>query len=122
MITKSFKELFVWQKAPQFVLAIYKMTESFPKEELFVLTSRFRRAVVFVPANIAEEYRKRSKADKARFLIILVSSLEECKYYLLLAEDLEYAKTNKENKMAEEVSKLLNVYSNKIQSADYKIF
>lgn len=118
MKTKSFKELIVWQKAHQFVLAIYKMTKSFPKEELFGLTSQFRRAAVSVPANIAEGYRKRGKADKARFLNISEGSLEECKYYLLLAEDLGYAKTDKENELAEEVSKLLNAYSNKILSSD----
>lgn len=104
--SKTFKELIVWQKAHQFVLAVYKMTKSFPKEELFGLTSQFRRATVSVAANISEGYKKRGKADKARFLNISEGSLEECKYYLILAEDLGYAKTNKENELAEEVSNL----------------
>lgn len=106
MKSKTFKELIVWQKAHQFVLAVYKMTKSFPKEELFGLTSQFRRATVSVAANISEGYKKRGKADKARFLNISEGSLEECKYYLILAEDLGYAKTNKENELAEEVSNL----------------
>ncbi|HQF41438.1 MAG TPA: four helix bundle protein [Ignavibacteriaceae bacterium] len=118
MKSKSFKELIVWQKAHQFVLSVYKLTKSFPKEELFGLVSQFRRAAVSIPANIAEGYRKRGKADKVKYLNISEGSLEECKYYLLLAEDLGYAKTNKENELAEEVSKLLNAYSNKILSSD----
>ena len=118
MKSKSFKELIVWQKAHQFVLSVYKLTKSFPKEELFGLVSQFRRAAVSIPANIAEGYRKRGKADKVKYLNISEGSLGECKYYLLLAEDLGYAKTNKENELAEEVSKLLNAYSNKILSSD----
>jgi four helix bundle protein len=118
MKSKSFKELIVWQKAHQFVLAVYKMTKAFPKEELFGLTSQFRRAAVSIPANIAEGYRKRGKADKAKYLNISEGSLEECKYYLILAEDLRYAKTEKENLLAEEVSKLLNAYSSKILTSD----
>lgn len=118
MKTKSFRELIVWQKAHQFVLAVYKMTKKFPKEELFGLTAQFRKAAVSIPANIAEGYKKRGKADKARFLNISEGSLEECKYYLILTEDLEYADTESLYELAEEVSKLLNAYSNKILSSD----
>lgn len=118
MKSQSFKELIVWQKAHQFVLAVYKMTKSFTKEETFGLTSQFRRAAISIPANIAEGYRKRGKADKVRFFNISEGSLEECKYYLILTKDLEYASTVKEDELAEEVSKLLNAYSNKILSSN----
>ena len=118
MKTKSFRELIVWQKAHQFVLAVYKMIKKFPKEELFGLTAQFRKAAVSIPANIAEGYKKRGKADKARFLNISEGSLEECKYYLILTKDLEYADTESLYELAEEVSKLLNAYSNKILSSD----
>lgn len=119
MKTKSFKELIVWQKAHQFVLLVYKMTKNFPKEELFGLTSQFRRAAVSIPANIAGGYRKRGKADKARFLNISEGSLDECKYYLILAKDLGYSESKNENELAEEISKLLYAYSNKILSPDF---
>lgn len=118
MKSKTFKELIVWQKAHQFVLVVYNMTKSFPKEELFGLTSQFRKAAISIAANIAEGYRKRGKADKARFLNISEGSLEECKYYLILTKDLGYAITDKEYDLAEEVSKLLNAYSNKILSSN----
>jgi len=118
MKTKSFQELIVWQKAHKFVLAVYKLTNSFPKEELFGLTSQFRRAAISIPANIAEGYRKRGKADKARFLNISEGSLEECKYYLILAKDLGYSEIKNESELAEEISKLLYAYSNKILSSN----
>ena len=51
---KGFRKLLVWQKAHELVLSIYKVTEKFPKSEMFALTSQVRRAVVSIPANIAE--------------------------------------------------------------------
>jgi four helix bundle protein len=64
---KTFRDLVVWQKAHQFVLAVYELTEKFPRREMFCLTSQFRRAAISIPANIAEGFKKRSAADKARF-------------------------------------------------------
>jgi four helix bundle protein len=113
--SKSFRELIVWQKAHQFVLKVYKITKKFPKEELFCLTAQFRKAAVSIPANIAEGYKKRGKNDKVRFFNISEGSLEECKYYLILALDLDYIDCNDSLlNMAEEVSKLLSSYSQKI--------
>lgn len=94
------------------------MTNSFPREELFGLTAQLRRAAVSVTANIAESYRKRGEADKARFLNFFEGSLEECKYYLILINDLGYTKVENEYSLAEEISKLLSAYSKKILSSD----
>ena len=66
--SKHFTELIVWQKAHQFVLSVYRLTKNFPKEELFGLTSQFRRASVSIAANIAEGYSKKGLRDKIRFL------------------------------------------------------
>src|SRR3972149_4041978 len=118
MNSKSFTDLIVWQKSHQFVLDVYKLTQNFPREELFGLTSQFRRAAISIPANIAEGYRKRGKSDKVRFFNISEGSLEECKYYLILTKDLGYASIDQENELAEEVGKLLNAYSNKILSSN----
>ncbi|RYF85499.1 MAG: four helix bundle protein, partial [Chitinophagaceae bacterium] len=60
----SFEDLIVWQKAHAFVLHVYKVTEDFPKYEIYGLTSQFRRAAVSIAANIAEGYRKKSVKDK----------------------------------------------------------
>ncbi len=115
--SRKFTDLIVWQKAHQFVLAIYKMTQNFPREEVYGLTSQFRRAAVSIPANIAEGFRKKGKKDKAKFFNIAEGSLEECKYYLILTKDLGYAEVKEESDLSEEVSKLLNAYSKKILSS-----
>jgi four helix bundle protein len=107
---KDFQDLIVWQKAHQFVLSIYRFTKIFPKEELYGLTSQARRAAVSVPANIAEGFKKKTKPDKARYLNIAQGSLEESRYYLILARDLEYGETSLLMTQLEEVSKLLTAY------------
>lgn len=87
---KSFQDLIVWQKAHQFVLGVYRVSNDFPKSEMYGLTSQFRRAAVSIAANIAEGFKKRGSADKLRFLNISEGSLEECRYYLILTRDLNY--------------------------------
>ena len=108
---KTFQDLIVWQKAHKFVLAIYTITKQFPPDERFGLTSQIRRASVSIPANIAEGFSKKTKADKARFYNIAKSSLEEVRYYLILAGDLDYIENSNLLKQLEEISKLLNSYT-----------
>jgi four helix bundle protein len=107
---KYFTDLVVWQKAHQFVLSIYRLSKSFPKEELFTLTSQLRRAAISVPANIAEGFKKRSSLEKARYMNIAQGSLEECHYYLILAKDLGYGETNSLLIYVEEIGKMLTAY------------
>jgi len=111
---RSFRDLVVWQKAHQFVLAIYRLTKVFPADERFGLTSQIRRAAVSVAANIAEGFSKRGKSDKARFFNIAQGSLEEVHYYLILGNDLGYADCNKLADLYREVARLLNGYSRAI--------
>jgi four helix bundle protein len=115
----NFKELIVWQKAHKFALGIYSFTESFPAKETYGLMSQMRRSAVSVAANIAEGFKKKGKADKRRFMNIAQGSLEECRYYLILSEDLHYGETTELAKAAEEVSKLLHAYSNAIQIKNF---
>jgi len=70
--SKTFEELIVWQKAHVFTLMVYKTTETFPKHELYGLTSQFRRAAVSIPANIAEGYKKKDIKSKLNFLNIAI--------------------------------------------------
>jgi len=115
---KSFEDLVVWQKAHSFVLTVYRLTRAFPKHETFGLASQFRRAAVSIPANIAEGFRRRGSSDKARFFNIAQASLEECRYYLILVRDLEYADTQEASRLIQEVSKLLDAYSKNILNSD----
>lgn len=114
--SKSFEELIVWQKAHAFVLRIYKISEAFPKHEIYGLASQFRRAAVSIAANIAEGYRKKSWKDKLNFLSIAHSSLEECRYYLILSRDLGYQNDETLDIQIDEVSKLLYAYARTIKA------
>lgn len=110
----SFMDLLVWQKTHAFVLQIYTVTQQFPKEEIYGLTSQFRRAAVSIAANIAEGFRKQSCTEKARFLNISEGSLEECRYYLILANDLGYLDKTSYWEQSEEIGRLLNGYRSAI--------
>jgi len=111
---RSFRDLMVWQKAHEFVLAVYRFTESFPEREKYGLAHQMRRAAVSIPANIAEGFGKRSQPEKARFLNIAEGSLEESHYYLILAHDLGYGQTDSLTAILEETSRLLNAYARAI--------
>jgi four helix bundle protein len=111
---RTFRDLTVWRKAHEFVLEIYRFTSAFPKSEMYGLVQQMRRAAVSIPANIAEGFTRRGKNDKACFMNIAESSLEECRYYLTLAQDLGYGKTELLMNRGEEVSRLLNAYARAI--------
>ncbi len=107
---KSFKELIVWQKAHQLVLSVYKVTNDFPKEEMYGLTSQVRRSCVSVAANIAEGFKKKGSADKLRFMNIAQGSLSETDYHLLLSNDLKYCNSIELQNQVDEVVRLLESY------------
>lgn len=113
----------VWQQAHEFVLKVYKTTKIFPEWERFGLSSQFQRAAVSIAANIAESYRKIGKADKLKFMNIAQGSLEECRYYILLAKDLQYINIPTHDALednAERVSKLLIAYCKPILAERHK--
>ena len=87
---KGFRKRIVWQRAHQWVLLIYKLTEKFPKHEMFGLMSQMRRAAVSVAANMAEGYAAGGKSQFGRYLDIAQGSLAEVEYYPILALDLKY--------------------------------
>ena len=117
MSSQTFEDVEVWRKAHKLVLAIYKLTEAFPRHELFGLVSQLRRAAVSVPANFAEGFKKKSRADKYRFYNIAQGSLEESRYYRILASDLGYANTNEAMQQAREVGRMLDAYCRAMQGA-----
>ena len=86
----SFENIITWQKAHQFTRLVYRITQRFPEDEKFGLTSQFRRAAVSIGANVAEGYKKLSKADKLRFFNVSEGSLAECQNYIILSKDLGF--------------------------------
>jgi four helix bundle protein len=113
--SQSFRDVIAWQKAHAFALAVYRCSESFPREAQFVLTSQLRRAAGSIPANIVEGFRKRTKPDKLRFYNIAQGSADECLYHLILAHDLSYANTTPLQQQLEEVARVLQGYMNGIE-------
>jgi four helix bundle protein len=87
---KNFKELNVWRKAHENVLAIYKISKAFPKDEVYCLTSQLRRAAISVPANLAEGCGKKTDKDFARYVQISFGSAQEVEYLIFLAFELGY--------------------------------
>ena len=107
------KILLLGKKAHQFTCLVYRITKCFPEDERYGLTSQFRRAAVSIGANIAEGYKKLSKADKLRFLNISEGSLAECQNYILLSKDLKYLSNDNYillHDYAMEVGRLLTAY------------
>jgi len=86
----GWRKLEVWKKAHQLVLDIYNVTSTFPTEERFRLTDQLCRSVVSVPANIVEGQSKQTTKEYLQFLYNARGSLEETRYYLILAKDLKY--------------------------------
>jgi four helix bundle protein len=114
---QSFHELLVWQKAHEFVLQVYRLTAVFPKPETYGLASQLRRAAVSIPANIAEGFRRRSVAEKVRFLNIAEGSIAESDYYLILSRDLGYGPTDRISKLLDETGRLVTAYSRAIRNS-----
>lgn len=89
-MSHPWEDLLVWQKSHKLVLQVYKLTAVFPTSEKFGLTSQLRRATVSVAANIVEGKSKKTDKEFLHFLHISRGSLEEARYYLLLASHLDY--------------------------------
>ncbi len=111
---KTFRDLLVWRKAHEFVLGIYRLTVGFPKQETYGLAVQMRRAGVSIPANIAEGFTRRGDSEKIRFFNIAEGSIEESRYYLILAQDLGYGTTDSLMSLLEEVSRMLKAYAKAI--------
>jgi four helix bundle protein len=103
---KDFRELKVWQKSHQLTLLIYKVTATYPKEEVYGLTSQTRRACASIPANIAEGCGRRGDAEFARFLQIAMGSACELEYHLLLAHDLSFISSAHHDRLSADVTEV----------------
>ena len=87
---KNYRELKIWQRSHALTVLLYQVTKSFPRDEVFALTSQMRRAGVSIPANIAEGCGREGDAELKRFLTIALGSACELDYYVLLGGELGY--------------------------------
>ena len=118
-MNERFKGLIAWQKSYQLALEIYKMTNNFPRNELYGLISQIRRAVVSISANIAEGYERNYRKEYIQFLMIAKGSLGETETYLLFSKDLGYISKEEHDFLDEkraEVAKLLKGLINSLNS------
>jgi len=108
---RTYKDLIVWQKSMDLIVALYKMTEKLPKSEMFGLTSQMRRSVVSIPSNIAEGRRRGSRKDYRRFLIIAYASGAELETQIEIIKRLPFGKSidcNGVDELLLEIMKMLN--------------
>ena len=113
---RDFHQYKVWSRGHQLALSIYKKTKSFPKEELFGLTSQIRRASMSIPFNIAEGCGRRSDAEFAYYLNIAAGSASEVEEELLLAYDLEFLDKESYQPLDKEVKEIKAMLSKLIDS------
>jgi four helix bundle protein len=115
---KDFRDLQVWAKSHALTLAVYQATGSFPKEELFGLTSQMRRCSASIPANIAEGCGRRGNGEFHRFLQISTGSASELEYHLLLARDLHFLADAVFARLTSEVQEVKKMLAGLIRRVD----
>ena len=117
MFLKSYKELKVWQKSIELVKEIYKITNQFPREEIYGLSIQMRRAVVSIPSNVAEGYLRKSLKEYLQFLRVAYSSSAELETQLIIAKDIyQNIDYQKGESLLEEVQKMLNILIKKLEN------
>ena len=117
---QDFKKLDVWQRAHLLTLDLYRKTKSFPRDEVYGLSSQIRRSASSIGANIAEGCGREGEAELGRFLQIALGSASELQYHLLLARDLSYIPAADYERLATEatgVKKMLTSLVQKVRAA-----
>jgi four helix bundle protein len=112
-----YKSLFVWKKAHALTLGVYKVSQSFPREELYGYTSQIRRAALSTPTNIVEGSRRRTSADFRHFLNIARGSNEEVKYLLMVGRELGYVSeldAQTLSHLADEIGAMISKFNDKM--------
>ena len=117
---KSYRDLRVWQKGMDLAAEVYRLSKSWPKEELYGLISQVRRSAASVPANIAEGYGRQSSASYGQFLKVARGSLKELETHLLLAERVGITARGSCNNALEQADDLGRMLGGLIKSVDGK--
>ncbi|MEN2486978.1 four helix bundle protein [Flavobacterium sp. B11] len=115
----NFRTLLVWQKSMTLITKIYSLTNKFPKEEVFGLTSQIKRSSISIPSNIAEGYGRESNKELLRFLSISIGSLFEMQTQLEIAKNISYLKEDDFNNLYEdtrEIERMLVSFIKKIKA------
>jgi len=118
---KSYKDLLIWQKGFEIVVSSYKLTKTFPQDELYALTSQIKRAAISIPSNIAEGYGRNTDKSFSHFIDISRGSLYELETQLLIAKELDFIQDtdmfNHVISLINEESKMINAFNNSLSKS-----
>lgn len=118
---KSYKDLLIWQKGVEIVVSTYKLTKTFPQDELYALTSQIKRAAISIPSNIAEGYGRNTDKSFSHFIDISRGSLYELETQLLIAKELDFIQDtdmfNHVISLINEESKMINAFNNSLSKS-----
>lgn len=115
-----YRDLEVWQKSRRLATSIYRLSQAFPRSEMFGLTSQIRRASISVISNIAEGYGRRSTDDTIRFLVIARGSLLEIEAQTVVATDLEYLEPNASERLIAQILEAVRLLNGLIRHHEQK--
>ena len=118
MSVKDYRELIAWQKAMDLVEMVYRVTDAFPRKEIYGLTSQMRRAVVSIPCNIAEGQARSTTRDFLNFLSIAMGSLKEAETQVLISQRLGYLNAPQTSQLLElttEVGRVISGLTNSLR-------
>ncbi len=118
---RDYKKMNVWEKSYAFGIHIYSITKSFPKEEMYGLTSQLRRAAVSIPSNIAEGSRKSTQKDFRSFLYNAYGSGAEMEVQIMFAKDLKYITPEMCTNLLNELSEIMKMLNSLIQKVSLEI-
>ncbi len=121
MQVNSYKDLIVWQRAVELVIEVYRVSDTFPRREMYSLTDQIRRAASAIPANIAEGRARGTRRDFARFVSMARGSLAELETHLIVAERLGYSPSSTlatTHGYCSEVGRMLNAMWHKLVATD----
>jgi four helix bundle protein len=115
---RNYRDLQVWKKAHDLTLELYRVSQRFPKEEIYGITGQLRRAAVSIGANVAEGCGRRTRGELARFVRIALGSASELDYHLLLSHDLGFMAADEfthASSALTEVRKMLTSFLNSVE-------
>lgn len=112
---RDFRKLSVWEKSHAITLFIYKVTSSYPKEELYGLTSQMRRSASSIPSNIAEGCGRNTQPQFARFLDIAFGSASELEYQIILSKDLKFINDDTYEELYDNITEIKRMLSSLLQ-------
>ena len=119
MKIKNFKDLNIWKRSIELVKNIYEISNSFPKEELFVLTSQLRRTAISIPSNIAEGFSRFHNKEYRQFLYIALGSCAELETQMIIANNLKYLDEDKFGDIINELEAICKMIHNLIKKINY---